>query len=128
MIKVNFEKAEEYSNVHKYYDEAKSHINKLLDNSIDMTGWVKHPYEYDKNEFENIKKVADEIKQNAEVLVSIGIGGSYLGAKAAIDFLSNYYEHRSEQKNKRGVEVIFVGNGLSEKYLRETMEYVKNNK
>ena len=119
MIKVNFEKAEEIKNLSKHIDGAKSHISDLLAGKIDMTGWVDHPIKYDKEEFSRIKEVANEIKSEAEVLVSIGIGGSYLGAKAAIEYLSDYYS------NRKGVEVIFVGNGLSEKYLKETLDYVE---
>ena len=118
MIKVNFEKAEEVKNLSKHGAEAKTHIADLLNGKIDMTGWVDHPIKYDKEEFTRIKEVANEVKNEAEVLVSIGIGGSYLGAKAAIEYLSDYYNHK-------GVEVIFVGNGLSEKYLKETLDYVE---
>lgn len=118
MIKLNFEKAEEVKNISKYASEAKSNLSDLLAGKIDMTGWVDHPVKYDKEEFARIKEVANEIKKEAEVLVSIGIGGSYLGAKAAIEYLSDYYNHK-------GVEVIFAGNGLSEKYLKETLDYVE---
>ena len=71
--------------------------------------------------------MANEIKNEAEVLVSIGIGGSYLGAKAAIEYLSNYYSHHNKGASTAisGVEVIFAGNGLSEKYLKETLDYVE---
>ena len=117
MIKLNFEKAEEIKNLSKHVAAAKSHISDLLAGKIDMTGWVNHPIKYDKEEFSRIIEVANEIKNEAEVLVSIGIGGSYLGAKAAIEYLSDYYSNK-------GVEVIFAGNGLSEKYLKETLDYV----
>ena len=125
MIKVNFEKAEEVKNLSKHVSVAKSHLGDLLAGKIDMTGWVDHPIKYDKEEFARIKEVANEIKNEAEVLVSIGIGGSYLGAKAAIEYLSNYYSHRTVGANANGVEVIFAGNGLSEKYLKETLDYVE---
>ena len=118
MIKVNFEKAEEIKNITKCESAVKNYLNDLLSEKIDMTGWVKHPLNYDKDEFARIKEVANEIKNEAEVLVSIGIGGSYLGAKAAIEYLSDYYSHK-------GVEVIFAGNSLSEKYLKETLDYVE---
>lgn len=118
MIKVNFEKAEEFKNLGSLKDAAKANLNELLSGKIDMTGWVDHPIKYDKEEFARIKEVAEEVKKEAEVLVSIGIGGSYLGAKAAIEYLSDYY-------GNKGVEVIFVGNGLSEKYLKETLDYVE---
>ncbi len=126
MIKVNFEKAEEFQNINTKLDDAKKHLDELMSGNIDMTGWVKHPLSYDKEEFSRIVEVADEIKNEADVLVSIGIGGSYLGAKAAIDYLSDYYGRRKEHKKGEGVEVIFVGNGLSEKYLKETLDYVEN--
>ena len=135
MIRVNFEKAEEVKNISKHITTAKSHIADLLAGKIDMTGWVDHPVKYDKEEFSRIKEVANEIKSEAEVLVSIGIGGSYLGAKSAIEYLSDYYSHRTVGANgntvgadiirPNGVEVIFVGNGLSEKYLKETLDYVE---
>lgn len=118
MIKLNFEKAEEVKNLSKHVSDAKLHLSDLLAGKIDMTGWVDHPVKYDKEEFARIKEVANEIKSEAEVLVSIGIGGSYLGAKAAIEYLSDYY-------SPKGVEVIFAGNGLSEKYLKETLDYVE---
>ena len=131
MIKVSFEKAEEVKNLGKHISAAKSHISDLLAGKIDMTGWVDHPIKYDKEEFSRIVEVANEIKNEAEVLVSIGIGGSYLGAKAAIEYLSDYYSHRcvggavgASTASPKGVEVIFAGNGLSEKYLKETLDYV----
>lgn len=125
MIKLNFEKAEEVNNLSKHVNEAKLHIANLLAGKIDMTGWVDHPVKYDKEEFARIKEVANEIKNEAEVLVSIGIGGSYLGAKAAIEYLSDYYCHHNAGASTNGVEVIFAGNGLSEKYLKETLDYVE---
>ena len=128
MIKLNFEKAEEVKNISKYASEAKSNLSDLLAGKIDMTGWVDHPVKYDKEEFARIKEVANEIKSEAEVLVSIGIGGSYLGAKAAIEYLSDYYSHHNvgaSTASPKGVEVIFAGNGLSEKYLKETLDYVE---
>lgn len=118
MIKLNFEKTGVEKEISKYEEKAKIAVEGLLSGKIDMTGWVKHPVNYDKEEFARIKEVASEIKKEAEVLVAIGIGGSYLGAKAAIDYLSSYYEHK-------GVEVIFAGNGLSERYLEETLKYVE---
>ena len=128
MIKLNFEKAEEVKNISKCASDAKSHLSDLLAGKIDMTGWVDHPVKYDKEEFARIKEVANEIKSEAEVLVSIGIGGSYLGAKAAIEYLSDYYSHHNvgaSTASPKGVEVIFAGNGLSEKYLKETLDYVE---
>lgn len=85
-----------------------------------MTGWLRCDSIVSEAEKKQIKKIAEEVRKNADVLVVIGIGGSYLGAKAGIDFLSNYY------KKENDLEVIFVGNSLSEKYLIDTLEYVNN--
>lgn len=119
MLKLSFEKTEEICNVNTLKEEAIEKIKNLLSGNMEMTGWVKRPINYDKNEFFMIKEIAEEIKKFAEVLVVIGIGGSYLGAKAAIDFLSGYFK-------KSGIEVIFAGTGLSERYLSECLSYVKN--
>lgn len=85
----------------------------------DFLGWIKYPYEYDHEEFERIKKAASFIKETAEVLVVIGIGGSYLGAKAVIEALTPYFK-------KSGVEIVFCGNTLSSTYTHELLEYVKD--
>ncbi len=85
----------------------------------DFLGWIKYPYEYDHEEFERIKKAASFIKETAEVLVVIGIGGSYLGAKAVIEALTPYFK-------KSGVEIVFCGNTLSSTYTYELLEYVKD--
>ena len=93
----------------------------------DFLGWIKYPYEYDKAEFARIKQAAKYIKENADVLVVIGIGGSYLGAKAVIEALRPYFK-------QEGVEIVFCGNSLSSTYMYELLElnqlshldYVKN--
>ena len=116
MIKVDLSLAAKQLKLTSYEEKAKSAFTSLTngDAKMEMTGWVNLPINYDVNEVNKIKEVAREIRENAKVLVVIGIGGSYLGAKAGIDFLSNYYRKEGE------LEVIFVGNGLSEKYLYET--------
>ena len=88
----------------------------------DFTGWVKYPETYDKEEFARIKKAAEFIKENAEVLVVIGIGGSYLGAKAVIEAFKNYFPVEKE------LEIIFVGNTLSATYTQELLTYLENKK
>lgn len=85
----------------------------------DFLGWLDLPYDYDKEEFARIKKAADKIKKQSEVLLVIGIGGSYLGAKAAIEMLKKYF-------GDKGVEIIFVGHQISSTYVHELIEYVKD--
>lgn len=86
----------------------------------DFLGWVEYPYNYDKEEFARIKKAAKKIQSDSEVLVVIGIGGSYLGAKAIIEALSPYF------KKEKDLEVIFVGHNLSSTYAHELLEYLEN--
>ena len=120
MIKVDLSLAAKQLKLTSYEEKAKSAFSSLTNGDLDMTGWVNLPINYNADEVNKIKEVAREIRENAKVLVVIGIGGSYLGAKAGIDFLSNYYSKDGD------LQVIFAGNGLSEKYLYETLEYVKD--
>ena len=88
----------------------------------DFVGWVKYPKTYDKEEFARIKKAAEFIRGNVDVLVVIGIGGSYLGAKAVIEAFKNYFPVEKE------LEIIFVGNTLSATYTQELLTYLENKK
>ena len=87
----------------------------------DFRGWLNLPVDYDKDEFARIKKAAKKIQSDLEVLICIGIGGSYLGAQAAIEFLnSNFYG-----KEKNGMPtVVFCGNSLSGSYLYDLIEWL----
>jgi len=87
----------------------------------DFRGWLNLPVDYDKDEFARIKKAAKKIQSDSEVLICIGIGGSYLGAQAAIEFLnSNFYG-----KEKNGMPtVVFCGNSLSGSYLYDLIEWL----
>ena len=87
----------------------------------DFRGWIDLPVDYDKDEFDRIKKAAKKIQNDSEVLVCIGIGGSYLGAQAAIEFLnSNFYgKAKSDMPT-----VVFCGNSLSGSYLYDLIEWL----
>ena len=89
----------------------------------DFLGWVDLPVDYDKEEFERIKKAAAKIKSDSEVLIVIGIGGSYLGARAAIELLrSSLYNSLC----KDTPQIFFAGNSISPTYLNEVIELVKD--
>ena len=85
----------------------------------DFLGWLDLPVDYDKEEFARIKAAAKKIQKQSDVLVAIGIGGSYLGAKSAIEMLTKYF-------NKDGIEVIFVGNQISSTYAKQLIAYLKD--
>ena len=83
----------------------------------DFLGWVDLPVNYDQEEFARIKQAAKKIRKDSDVLVVIGIGGSYLGAKAAIDFLTGpYYNYTAK------TQILFAGNNISPNYLNSILE------
>ena len=84
----------------------------------EFLGWVELPNNYDKGEFSRIQKAAQRIQSDSEVLLVIGIGGSYLGAKAALEML-----HKQFKKDK-GLEIIFVGHHISSTYMMDLMDYI----
>ncbi len=85
----------------------------------DFLGWLDLPVAYDHREFERIQVAAKRIQDQSQVLLAIGIGGSYLGARSAIEMLKKYF-------NQPGVEVIFVGNQISSTYVSELLDYLKD--
>lgn len=90
----------------------------------DFLGWIDLPVDYDKEEFSRIEKVAEKIKKDSDVLIVIGIGGSYLGARAAIEFLRHGF-YNSLPKEKRGTpEIYYVGNSISSTYLQGVIDVI----
>lgn len=104
---------EEVKNVEKLLMEGTGEGN-------DFLGWIHLPTNYNKDEFERIKLAAKKIRENSEVLVVIGIGGSYLGARATIDFLSNTFYN----KVPNGPEIYFAGNSISGTYLAHLIQVI----
>ncbi|WP_314396135.1 glucose-6-phosphate isomerase [Leptotrichia shahii] len=90
----------------------------------DFLGWVDLPETYDKDEFSRIKKAAEKIKNDSEVLVVIGIGGSYLGAKAAIEFLSHSFYNNLPKDKRKTPEIYFAGTNMSGVYLQHLIDVV----
>ena len=90
----------------------------------DFLGWVDLPETYDKDEFARIKKAAEKIKNDSEVLVVIGIGGSYLGAKAAIEFLSHSFYNNLTKDKRKTPEIYFAGTNMSGVYLQHLIDVV----
>ncbi|MGF7436730.1 glucose-6-phosphate isomerase [Lentilactobacillus senioris] len=86
----------------------------------DFRDWLDLPTNYDHEEFDRIKKAAAKINQDSKYLITIGIGGSYLGAQMALDFLHNNFYTREEETT----QVVFAGNSLSSTYLQDLIELV----
>ena len=85
----------------------------------DFVGWIELPETYDKGEFERIKRAAKRIQEDSSVLIVIGIGGSYLGTRTALDFMKSPYYN---QLKKDTPEIYFVGNNISSAYLNDILE------
>lgn len=123
-IKLNLE----YSGISNHeimtYSQTVKKVHKELNDSTEdkknFTGWVNWPQTYDKKEYEKIKKIANKIKGDSNILIVIGIGGSYLGARAAIESLKYNKEKQSN------VEILYVGNNLSANYINEIIDYVSD--
>ncbi len=111
--------AEAYEEVKKEVVEAHKLLRSKKGAGNDFLGWLDLPVSYDHREFERIKAAAARIQAQSQVLLAIGIGGSYLGARSAIEMLSKYF-------NRSGVEVIFVGNHISSTYTKELLDYLKD--
>ena len=91
----------------------------------DFLGWIDLPVDYDKEEFARIKKAAAKIQQDSDVLLVVGIGGSYLGARAAIEFLSNSFYNVLPKSVRKTPEIYFVGNSISSKYIADLKQVLE---
>ena len=90
----------------------------------DFLGWIDLPVDYDKDEFARIKSAAKKIQGDSEVLLVIGIGGSYLGARAAIEFLGHSFYNMVDKSIRKAPEIYFLGNSISSTYLKHLMDVV----
>lgn len=90
----------------------------------DFLGWIDLPVDYDKEEFDRIKKAAAKIQGDSEVLVVIGIGGSYLGARAAIEFLRHGFYNNITKEQRKTPEIYFAGNSISSSYLKGLIDVI----
>lgn len=91
----------------------------------DFLGWVDLPENYDKAQFERIKAAAEKIKSDSDVLIVIGIGGSYLGARAAIEMLNHSFHNILPKAKRKAPEVYFVGNNISSTYMADLLELIE---
>jgi len=92
----------------------------------DFVGWLELPTNYNKEEFERIKKAAKKIRRESDVLLVIGIGGSYLGARAVIDALSSSFVNLQKEEKRKYPMIFYVGNNLSPNYINELIEILED--
>ncbi|RXM74293.1 glucose-6-phosphate isomerase [Clostridium tetani] len=119
-------KDEEIKTLEPFIKEAHKMLHEGSGLGNDFIGWLDLPINYDKDEFQRIKKASNKIKANSDILLVIGIGGSYLGARAAIEMLSHNFRSLLKKEDKEGTDIIFVGNSISSTYMAELLEVIKD--
>ena len=129
-VTFDYSKADAFISVHemesmkKITEAAKAELLGREGAGNDFLGWIDLPVDYDKEEFERIKKAAAKIQSDSEVLVVIGIGGSYLGARAAIEFLGHSFYNVVSKEIRKAPEIYFAGNSISSTYLKHLIEVI----
>lgn len=115
---------EEISMMKSNTETAKKTLVEKTGAGNDFLGWIDLPVNYDKDEFARIQKAAEKIKNDSEVLVVIGIGGSYLGARAAINFLRHSFYNRVSKEIRKAPEIYYAGNSISSTYLAHLLDVI----
>ena len=115
---------EEVSYMEKLVADAKEQLVSKTGAGNDFLGWIDLPVDYDKEEFARIKKAAEKIQSDSEVLVVIGIGGSYLGARAAIEFLRHGFYNNLTKEARKTPEIYYAGNSISGTYLKGLVDVI----
>ena len=122
MIKLNLRKARLKEDIMLYQDDVKrchGYLHEKTGLGSDFVGWVKWPVDYDKKEFKKIVDLPKKLKGKYNTVLVCGIGGSYLGARAAIEMINGLYPDS-------GIEVIYVGNTFSNTYISQVLRYIRN--
>jgi glucose-6-phosphate isomerase len=122
---LDFINESEVNNLIPFVKSAHEMLHNKTGAGNDFLGWVDLPLNYDKEEFTRIKASAEKIKSDSDVLVVIGIGGSYLGAKAAIDVLSHSFYNNLPKSKRKTPEIYFVGNNISSTYISDLLDLIE---
>ena len=117
--KIIYEKAEEVAAIHKI-------LHKKANDESEFLGWIELPTNYDKKEFSRIKKAAKKINKDSDVLVVIGIGGSYLGARAVIDSLTHSFYNSIDESKRKTPIIVYAGNNLSPVYINDLLDFISD--
>ncbi|AVD36970.1 glucose-6-phosphate isomerase [Clostridioides difficile] len=133
MRKINFDysKATEFfcqneiDVMQPYVDVAHDMLHNKTGLGNTFLGWIDLPKNYDKEEFDRIKKSAEKIKSDSDFLLVIGIGGSYLGSRAAIDMVSHSFRNRLKKEQRNAPEVYFVGHNISSTYIMDLLDIIE---
>lgn len=119
-----FLSAHEIENMEKMVMDAKELLVSRKGPGNDFLGWIDLPENYDKEEFDRIRKAAAKIQGDSDVLLVIGIGGSYLGARAAVEFLRHSFYNSVSKEIRKTPEIYYVGNNISSTYIKDLMDVI----
>lgn len=120
----NFIQSHEVDIISEQVESAASILDSKTGSGNDFLGWLDLPENYDKTEFDRVKKAAQRIQKHSEILIVIGIGGSYLGAKSAIEFLGHSFYNNVPKDKRTTPEIYFAGTNISGTYLTQLLEIV----
>ena len=128
MLKLNFENVKiDEKEIMKYKSQIENihkDLHRRSNDEDDFVGWIELPTNYNKEEFERIKKAANKIRKESDILVVIGIGGSYLGARAVIDALTSSFINLQTEDKRKYPMILYAGNNLSPNYINELIEII----
>jgi len=119
-----FVSSDELSKIKTLAEAAKAELVNRSGAGNDFLGWIDLPINYDKEEFARIQQAAEKIQKDSEVLVVIGIGGSYLGARAAIEFLRHSFYNSVSKEIRKTPEIYFCGNNISSTYIKHLLDVI----
>ena len=131
-IRFDYSKAIGFLNQHElecmqsFVDVAHTMVHEKTGLGNDFVGWVNLPNDYNKEEFDRIKKAAEKVKSDSDVLLVIGIGGSYLGARAAIEMASHSFRNNLSKEDRKSPEIYFVGQNISSTYMMDLLDVIKD--
>ena len=129
MIKFNLDNSSISENTIEEYSDEVLAIHEVLHSKAndenEFLGWIELPTNYDKEEFERIKKAAKKIQNDSDALIVIGIGGSYLGARAVIDSLTHSFYNLMDENKRKMPQIFYAGNNLSPVYINDLLEYLE---
>jgi len=122
---LDFLNKEELDNISEFVSVAHQSIHNKTGPGSDFLGWVELPENYDKEEYSRIKAASEKIKKDSDILLVIGIGGSYLGAKAALEMLNHSFQQMLSKEQRNVPQIIFVGHHMSSTYMKELFDVLE---
>lgn len=122
---LDFMNKEELHNLSEFVTVAHQAIHNKTGPGNDFLGWVDLPKNYDKEEYARIKAAAEKIQKDSDILLVIGIGGSYLGAKAALEMLNHSFQNMLTKEQRKVPQIIFAGHHMSSTYMQELFEVLE---